>query len=143
MKIKFKKLDENATIPSFAHKGDSGMDIRTVEDYNLAPFEFKVFKTGIACAVDEGYEVQVRARSGLACKRGVTVINGIGTIDSNYRGEIGVGLVNHSKEFQHIEKGDRIAQLVIAKVEQPDVEVVLELDETVRADGGFGSTGVK
>lgn len=143
MKIEFKKLDNDVVVPQFAHEGDSGMDIRSNEDYTLQPQEFHIFKTGLACAVERGYEVQVRARSGLACKHGVTVVNGIGTIDSNYRGEIGVGLINLGKEPIRIIEGDRIAQLVVAMVEQPIIQVVEELSDTNRGVGGFGSSGVQ
>jgi dUTP pyrophosphatase len=106
------------------------------------PVERKEFQTGLAVAVEDGYEVQVRARSGLSAKEGVTVINGVGTIDSDYRGQIGVALVNLNHNCHvTIHKGDRIAQLVVNKIEQPEIIVVDELGETIRGEGGFGSTG--
>lgn len=141
--IKIMKVNENAKIPMYKSFGDSGMDVRTVEDYNLAPGEFKIFRTGIACSVKNGYEVQVRPRSGLACKQAITVINTPGTVDSNYSGEVGVGLINLSREYKHIEAGDRIAQLVVAKVEHPMIIEVESLEETDRGSKGFGSSGVK
>lgn len=141
MKLKFKKLQEDAIIPEYKSSGAAGMDICSIEDFTLEPNEFRIAKTGLACAVDEGYEVQVRPRSGMACKRGITVINSPGTVDADYRGEVGVGLINHSEEIVQICKGDRIAQLVVNKIEQPEIEVVSELDETERGSGGFGSTG--
>ena len=141
MKVKFKKLNEEAIIPEFKTAGSAGMDITSIEDVTLNPGQFKIVKTGLACAIEEGYEVQIRPRSGMACKYGITVINTPGTIDSDYRGEIGVGLINLSQEPFNVEKGMRIAQLVVNKVEQPQIEVVEELDETERGAGGFGSTG--
>ena len=141
MKLKFKKLNEEAIIPEFKTVGSAGMDITSIEDVTLNPGQFKIVKTGLACAIEEGYEVQVRPRSGMACKHGITVINTPGTIDSDYRGEIGVGLINLSAGQFDINKGDRIAQLVVNKIEQPEIEIVDELDETERGAGGFGSTG--
>ena len=142
MQIKFKKLCNDAIIPEYQTAGSAGMDICTIDDYVLMPGERKVFQTGLAVAVEDGYEVQVRARSGLSAKEGVTVINGVGTIDSDYRGQIGVALVNLNHNCHvTIHKGDRIAQLVVNKIEQPEIIVVDELEETVRGEGGFGSTG--
>jgi dUTP pyrophosphatase len=141
MQIKFKKLCNDAIIPEYKTAGSAGMDICTIDDYALMPGERKVFQTGLAVAVEDGYEVQVRARSGLSAKEGVTVINGVGTIDSDYRGQIGVALVNLSNKVVLIHKGERIAQLVVNKIEQPEIIVVDELGETIRGEGGFGSTG--
>ena len=141
MQIKFKKLCEEAVIPEYQTTGSAGMDIRTIEDYRLMPSERHIFKTGLAVAVEDGYEVQVRARSGLSARDGVTVINGVGTIDADYRGEIGVALINHNIMPVLINAGDRIAQLVVNKIEQPEIVVVNELGETIRGTGGFGSTG--
>lgn len=141
MKLQFKKAVEDATIPEFKTSGAAGMDVTSVETVTLNPMEFKIVSTGLQCAIDPGYEVQVRPRSGLACKQGVTVINTPGTVDSDYRGIIGVGLINLSQNTVTINKGDRIAQLVINKIEQPEIEVVTELSETERGAGGFGSTG--
>lgn len=141
MKLQFKKLDEDAIIPEFKTVGSAGMDICSINDVSLTPGQFIIVKTGLACAIEPGYEVQVRPRSGMACKHGITVINTPGTIDSDYRGEIGVGLINLSQGQFDIKKGDRIAQLVVNKIEQPTIEIVDELDETERGAGGFGSTG--
>ena len=141
MQIKFKKLCNDAIIPEYKTAGSAGMDICTIDEFILMPGERKIFQTGLAVAVEDGYEVQVRARSGLSSKQGVTVINGVGTIDSDYRGQIGVPLVNLSDVVVHIHPGDRIAQLVVNKIEQPEIIVVDELGETIRGAGGFGSTG--
>jgi dUTP pyrophosphatase len=141
MKLKIKKLQDNAIIPQFKTIGSAGMDICSIEDVILQPSEFRIIKTGLAMQIEQGYEIQVRPRSGLACKYGITVINTPGTIDSDYTGEVGVGLINLSKTEYHINVGDRIAQLVINKVEQPEIELVQELDQTERGSGGFGSTG--
>lgn len=141
MKLLFKKLHAEATIPEFKTSGAAGMDITSVEEVLILPHQIKLVKTGLAAAVEEGYEIQVRARSGLSTKHGLTLINGIGTIDSDYRGEIGVPLINLSGESYVISKGERIAQLVVNKIEQPEIEIVEELDDTERGAGGFGSTG--
>ena len=141
MKIKFKKLNEEALIPEFQTKGSAGMDIHSIESVILNPMDFKIVKTGLAVEIPNGYEIQVRPRSGMACKKGITVINSPGTIDADYRSEIGVGLINLSNSSTLISKGDRIAQLIVNKIEYPEVEVVSELSETDRGSGGFGSTG--
>lgn len=157
MKIKFKKLRENAVIPKRATEGASGFDLYYSPDKNendKLPAEMrderltifagctKIVETGIAVEVPVGYELQVRSRSGLAAKNGVFVLNGIGTIDADYRGEIKVILHNAGKYNFHIKVGDRIAQLVPMQLPTVIVEVVKELSETERGDGGFGSTGV-
>lgn len=141
MKLLFKKLSEEATIPEFKTSGAAGMDITSIEEVLILPHQIKLVKTGLAAAVELGYEIQVRSRSGLSTKHGLTLINGIGTIDSDYRGEIGVPLINLSGESYVISKGERIAQLVVNKIEQPEIEIVEELNETERGAGGFGSTG--
>lgn len=141
MKIKFKKLTNDVTLPEYKSKGASGMDIYSNETITLDVGEIHIFKTGLACEIEQGYEVQVRARSGLSSKYGITVINGIGAIDSDYRGEIGVPLINLGSTSFEIKKGDRIAQLVICPVVQADIEEVDNLDDTERGKNGFGSTG--
>lgn len=141
--IKFKKLNELAQLPQYKTTEAAGMDIRSVECVILQPMEFKIVKTGLACQIPVGYEVQVRPRSGLACKEGITVINTPGTIDSDYRGEIGVGLINLSGDEKAINIGDRIAQLVVNKIEHVEIAETETLTSTDRNDGGFGSTGVK
>ena len=142
MELKVKKLNEEAKIPQYAHEGDSGMDLYSVEETTLQPGETKLVKTGLQIALPKGFEAQVRPKSGLAAKFGVTVLNTPGTVDSCYRGEVMVILINHSKEEYKIEKGKKIAQLVVAKVEEAQVNEVENLDETTRNDGGFGSTGL-
>lgn len=142
-KIKFVKLNEDAHIPMFAHASDAGMDLYATEVVDLAPGEFRVVKTGLQMSLPFGYEAQVRPRSGLAAKKGVTVLNTPGTIDADYRGEVGVILINHGKEVFHIEKGDRIAQMVISKLTKFQIKQVRSLEKTARGEGGFGSTGVK
>ena len=141
--VKIKKLSEDAIIPKYAHSTDAGVDLYSVEEFTLKPSEYALIKTGIAIALPKGFEAQVRPKSGLALKHGITVLNTPGTIDEEYRGEVGVILINHSdKEFK-IEKGMKIAQLVFAKVEHVSFEQTDELDKTPRNDGGFGSTGLK
>ena len=132
-------------LPAYATPQSAGMDLRANldEPVVLKPLERKLIKTGLYIALPEGYEAQVRPRSGLALKHGITVINTPGTIDADYRGEVGVCLINLSQEDFVINDGERIAQMVIAKNEQGDFVVVEELDETERGAGGYGHTGVK
>ena len=132
-------------LPHYATSQSAGMDLRASleESILLKPLERALVKTGLFMELPIGYEAQVRPRSGLAFKKGITVLNSPGTIDADYRGEIGVILVNLSDEEFVIEDGERVAQMVIAKHEQVDWEEVVELVETERGIGGFGSTGVK
>ena len=132
-------------LPAYATPLSAGMDLRAnlEEPLTLHPFERKLVKTGLFIALPEGYEAQVRPRSGLALKHGITVLNTPGTIDADYRGEVGVLLINLSQEDFVIEDGERIAQMVIARHEQGEFVVVEELDETERGAGGYGHTGVK
>lgn len=132
-------------IPAYETIASAGMDLRAqlIDPVILAPLERAIIKTGLFIELPIGYEAQVRPRSGLAAKNGITVLNSPGTIDADYRGEIGVILVNLSKEDFSIENGERIAQLVIAKHERAQWEEVTELTETSRGAGGFGSTGTK
>lgn len=131
--------------PAYATPGAAGMDVRAdiIIPVTLQPLERKVIPTGIHIGLPEGYECQVRPRSGLALKHGITVLNAPGTIDADYRGEVGVILINLSNTPYTIEPGERIAQLVFAKCEQVQLTVVKELDATDRADGGFGHSGKK
>ena len=133
------------TLPNYETKASAGMDLRAnlEESVILKPLERAIIKTGLFIELPIGIEAQVRPRSGLAAKKGVTVLNAPGTIDADYRGEIGVILVNLSNEDFTIENGERIAQLIIAKHERAAWEEVDVLGETVRGEGGFGSTGVK
>ena len=135
----------NHDLPAYETSASAGLDIRAniTEVIELKPLERTLVKTGLFMEIPEGYECQVRPRSGLALKKGISVLNSPGTIDADYRGEVGVILINLSNETFTIENGERIAQLVFAKVEQADWEQVDILTETERGAGGFGSTGVK
>lgn len=132
-------------LPQYATPQSAGMDLRAnnEEPITLRPLERKLVPTGLYFALPAGYEAQVRPRSGLALKHGITVLNSPGTIDADYRGEIGVLLINLSNEDFVINKGERIAQMVIARHEQVDFQLVEELDETERGAGGYGHTGTK
>lgn len=156
MTLKIKKLHADAIVPQYAHPTDSGMDLRAIADdvilgrQNVNVFaddtsktkNWKLIKTGIAIELEPHTEAQVRSRSGLALKNGISVKNSPGTIDFSYRGEIGVILINDSLEDFVISKGMKIAQMVIMPVLHPEIEVVEELSTTIRSAGGFGSTGV-
>ena len=141
LKIKIKKI-ANVKLPFYAHKGDSGMDLYAAEDYLLKPMERKLIATGIKIAIPYGYEAQIRPKSGLALEHGISHANCVGTIDSCYRGEIKIPLINFSDKPYKIEKGKKIGQMVFAKVEDAVFEEVLELSETTRNEQGFGSTGL-
>ena len=132
-------------LPAYATPQSAGMDLRANLDapITLHPMERRLIPTGLHIALPEGYEAQVRPRSGLALKHGLTVLNTPGTIDADYRGEIGVVLINLSTEDFVVNDGERIAQMVIARHEQGDFVVVEQLDETERGEGGYGHTGVK
>jgi len=135
----------NHDLPSYETLASAGMDLRAKLDnpITLKPLERTIIKTGLFIELPVGIEAQVRPRSGLAAKKGVTVLNAPGTIDADYRGEIGVILVNLSNDDFQVENGERIAQLIIAKHERATWEEVSTLSETKRGEGGFGSTGVK
>jgi dUTP pyrophosphatase len=143
LEILVTKLDNDAVIPTYAKPGDAGADLYAISELVLAPGERALVKTGIAIALPNGYVGLVHPRSGLGLKNGISVVNTPGTIDAGYRGEIGVVLINHDlhESFQ-VKKGDRIAQLVIQKVENAQFKVVNQLPESERAAGGYGSTGV-
>lgn len=142
MKIKIVNRSHHA-LPQYATALSAGLDLRAnlEEDITLQPMERRLVPTGLSIALPEGYEAQVRPRSGLALKHGITLLNTPGTIDADYRGEIGVIMVNLSDTPFNITDGDRIAQLVIARYEQAEWEAVEALDSTERGDGGFGHTG--
>ena len=144
MKVKVVNKSKH-TLPHYSTIASAGMDLRANidESISLKPLERTIVKTGIFMELPVGFEAQVRPRSGLAFKKGITVLNSPGTVDADYRGEVGVILVNLSAEEFVIEDGERIAQMVIAKHEQADWVEVETLDETERGAGGFGSTGVK
>lgn len=144
--IKIKVVNRgHQQLPAYATPHSAGMDLRANLDapITLHPMERRLIPTGLHIALPEGYEAQVRPRSGLALKHGLTVLNTPGTIDADYRGEIGVVLINLSQEDFVINDGERIAQMVIARYEQGDLVVVEELDQTERGEGGYGHTGVK
>lgn len=143
--MKVKVVSRGAVLPQYETEFSAGMDVRACIDapVSLSPLGRALVPTGLFLQIPQGYEVQVRPRSGLAAKRGITVLNAPGTIDSDYRGEVKVILVNLSNEPFVIEPGERIAQLVLARHETIEWEPVESLDETTRGEGGFGSTGVK
>ena len=141
IEVKFKKLTESAIIPEYKSKEAAGMDLCSNEGFTIEPGSYQLIKTGIAIELPVGYEAQVRPRSGLALKNGITVLNSPGTIDSDYRSDVGVILVNHGSKYFEVKQGDRIAQLVIAPVEKAKLVQVQELESSDRGAGGFGSTG--
>jgi len=143
LKIEITKIDDAAIIPSYAHEGDAGVDLYSIKEYVLQPGKRILVQTGIKIAVPKGYEAQVRPKSGLALKFGLSVCNTPGTIDSGYRGEVGIIVINHGEQVYTIEKQSKIAQLVVCKVEHAQFEEVKTLDATSRNEGGFGSTGLK
>lgn len=132
-------------LPAYATPQSAGMDLRANLDapVTLRPMERRLIPTGLYIALPEGYEAQVRPRSGLALKHGITVVNAPGTIDADYRGEVGVALINLSQQDFTVNDGERIAQMVIARHEQGEFVVVEQLDETERGEGGYGHTGVR
>lgn len=144
IKVPIKRLDPTVELPSYAYEGDAGLDLRASEDVTLQPFERRLISTGLAIAIPEGYAGFVQPRSGMALKRGLSMANTPGLIDAHYRGELKVVAINlDSKEAIHIERGERIAQLVIQQVPVVDLEEVDELDDTDRGAGGFGSSGAQ
>ncbi len=142
LKVKIKRVAD-VKMPSYVHKGDSGVDLYATEDYLLGPMERKLIATGIKLEIPYGYEAQVRPKSGLAIEHGITHANCVGTIDSSYRGEIKVPIINLSDKPYKIEKGKKIGQLVFAKVEEAVFDEVKELEVTTRNENGFGSTGLE
>jgi len=144
-KILIKRLSSKVTIPKYKTKGSSGMDIAAYIENNVEinPGEKAIIPSGLSISIPNGFEVQIRPRSGLAAKNGISVLNTPGTIDSDYRGEIKVILINLGKEKFFVENGMRIAQMVVCPIVQADFEEVKELSNTNRGTGGFGSTGTK
>lgn len=144
MTIKFKKLSEDATIPYYATRGAAGMDLSTSEKFTiLANGGTYTASTGLSVELPESHEMQIRPRSGLAAKNQITIVNTPGTIDEDYRGEIKILLINHGPYSVTFQKGDRIAQAIINKVEKPIIIEEKELSSTERGEGGFGHTGLK
>jgi dUTP pyrophosphatase len=147
LKVQVKRLSHGMDLPLPAYMSEhaAGMDIYAAvnPEIIIPPGEWKLVPTGISVALPDGYEAQVRPRSGLALKQGISILNTPGTVDADYRGEVGVILMNHSQENLVIKRGDRIAQMIVNKVERIQFEEVKELAETKRNSGGFGHTGVK
>ncbi len=145
MKVNVKKLRDNAVLPTYGSESAAGADLyaATDEDIAIAPGETVKVPTGIAAEIPEGYAGFIYARSGLATKKGLAPANKVGVVDSDYRGEIIVALHNHSKETQVVERGERVAQFVIAPYLKVEYEFADDLSETERGEGGFGSTGTK
>ena len=143
--IQIKRLanGEGLELPSYQTSGAAGMDVRAAASLVVEPMKTVLVPTGFSVAVPEGFEAQLRPRSGLALRHGVTLLNSPGTIDSDFRGEVGVILANLGQEPFHIERGDRIAQMVVARVERVQWQQVEELDLTKREHGGFGSSGTR
>lgn len=141
--VKVVKLSNDIVLPKYETIGSAGMDVRAniLEPLVLGPLERKLIPLGIKMEIPEGYEVQVRPRSGLALKHGIGMVNSIGTIDSDYRGEIGAILINLSKDEYTIQPGERIGQIVLNKISKIEWEIVETLEETERGTGGFGHTG--
>jgi dUTP pyrophosphatase len=142
LEILVQRLDAELPLPSYAHPGDAGADLLTTVDVALAPGERALVPTGIAIALPEGYVALVHPRSGLAARHGLSIVNTPGTVDAGYRGEIKVMLINHDpRESIELRRGDRIAQLVVQRVERAAFAEVGELPASVRGSGGYGSTG--
>ena len=141
MKLQIKQLHPSATIPHYAHPQDAGLDLFAIDPQEILPGETQLIKTGIAIALPQGYEAQIRPRSGLALKHSVTVLNSPGTIDAGYRGEIGIILINHGKKSFQVVSGMKVAQMVVTSYVHAEVIFVENLDSTSRGQKGFGSTG--
>jgi dUTP pyrophosphatase len=140
--LRIRMLEPSVTAPAYAHMGDAGLDICSSEDLVLEPGERALVGTGFAMALPEGYAAFVQPRSGLAARSGISIVNTPGLIDCHYRGEVKVILVNLGDEAFRVRKGDRIAQMVVQRVETARIDMVDELDDTARGEGGFGSTGL-
>lgn len=142
MLIKVKKTDKRAIIPQYAHPGDSGLDLYSIDNCTIKIGQIMLIRTGISIELPKNTEAQIRPRSGLALKNGITVLNTPGTIDEGYRGEIGVIIINHGSDAFDVEIGMKIAQMVIKPVLHVEVKEVADLSESKRSTCGFGSTGV-
>jgi dUTP pyrophosphatase len=142
MKLNVLKLTEDAIIPQYAHPDDAGMDLFSIDSITIKPGQIVLIHTGIAIELPNNMEAQIRPRSGLALKNGITLLNSPGTIDAGYRGEIGVILINHGREDFEVKKGARIAQMVIKPIIHVDIEAVNHLQDSARGSGGFGSSGM-
>jgi dUTP pyrophosphatase len=142
MTVKFKRIDPAAVLPAYARPGDAGMDVCACEDAVLRPGERRLVRTGLVMELPEDAEAQLRPRSGLALKHGITLLNTPGTIDAGYRGEVGIILINLGQEPFEVRAGMRIAQMVIARITRAEVAEVAEVTGSARGAGGFGSTGI-
>ena len=143
LEVRVKRLDSGLPLPAYANPGDAGIDLYSAEDLALSPGQRALVPTGIAVAIPEGFVGLIHPRSGLAWRSGISMVNAPGTIDSGYRGEIKVIIINHDlTEVFEVKRGDRIAQLVVQRVERARLLEVDSLDDTERGEGGFGSTGV-
>ena len=145
MEVKILQLDKELSLPKYETDGSAGMDLYSTKNTWIIPGQISIISTGIAISLPKGYEAQIRPRSGLAAKHGITVVNAPGTIDSDYRGEIKIILTNLSRQQYQVLRGNRIAQMVINRVEQINwlpVETGLDLEQSERGSGGFGSTGL-
>ncbi len=145
MEVKILQLDKELSLPKYETDGSAGMDLYSTKNTWIIPGQISIISTGIAISLPKGYEAQIRPRSGLAAKHGITVVNAPGTIDSDYRGEIKIILTNLSRQQHQVLRGNRIAQMVINRVEQINwlpVETGLDLEQSERGSGGFGSTGL-
>ena len=145
MEVKILQLDKELSLPKYETDGSAGMDLYSTNNTWIIPGQISIISTGIAISLPKGYEAQIRPRSGLAAKHGITVVNAPGTIDSDYRGEIKIILTNLSRQQHQVLRGNRIAQMVINRVEQINwlpVETGLDLEQSERGSGGFGSTGL-
>lgn len=142
MKLGIKRLSESATLPKYQSKQASGFDLHSVDNYVLKPGETHLISTGLAFDIPEGYEIQIRPRSGLSAKTGLRVANAPGTVDADYTGEVKIIMANTGNLIEIIDKGDRIAQAVLAPVVQAEIVEVEEINQTERGSAGFGSTGV-
>ena len=143
MRVNIKKLDERATVPTYGTEFSAGADLYSIEAVTVEPHKTVLVHTGLALEIPEGYAGLIFARSGLACKRGLAPANKVGVIDADYRGEIMVALHNHTEAPVSIDAGERVAQLAIMPFLKADFELCDELSDTVRGEGGFGSTGKK
>ncbi len=141
--LKIERLEHNRVLPEYKTEGAAGMDLCAAisEPVTLKPLERTLIPTGLKIELEQGYEAQIRPRSGMSIKHGITLINCVGTIDEDYRGEVCIPVVNISNEEYTIQPDERIAQMVISKYEQAKIEVVIKLSDTQRGSGGFGSTG--
>lgn len=142
MKVRFVKEHEDAQLPTYGTAGAAGADVYSVREYKIGPGQHVLVDTGLKCDIPDGFELQVRPRSGLALKNRITVLNSPGTIDSDYTGKLGVILMNHSDEIFSVKPGDRIAQIVVAPVVQATFAWAEDTKSTERGSDGFGSTGV-